>query len=116
MVGGQADTLKANPYFTALAADELHLRGLVARLNPREFEAELTGEFRAAERLIALCSRIIAEQGVRQVSPKGGETAHCLVAVRKNAQTHLRGLTALMQRADATLPVEDPELERLLGG
>jgi hypothetical protein len=115
LIPAQAGTIQANPYAQALNADELHVRGLIARLGPRSFADELVGEFEAARRLIAKCTRSIAARGVRVAGAQASEKAHPLIKVRANEQRHLRELVSLLQVADASVPVEDPELERLLG-
>jgi hypothetical protein len=111
---GQKDVEQTNPAARSMSEQESHLRRLAKLVGPKNFEEELTSEFRAAKRHIAKLRPFVE---VEPVVPgqRNSYTENPLTAVLVIEQRHHDGVAALLKAAKAAVPAGDDELAELLG-
>lgn len=111
---GQKGVEQTNPAARTMSEQHGHLRRLAKLVGPKNFETELTAEFRASKRHIAKIRPLVEEEPVVP-GQRNSYTENPLTAILVIEQRHHDGVAYLLKQAKSVVPAGDEELAELLG-
>lgn len=111
---GQKGVEQTNPAARTMSEQQGHLRRLAKLVGSKNFEEQLTSEFRASKRHIAKLRPFVESEPVVP-GQRNSYTENPRTAIFVIEQRHHDAVAYLLKQAKAAVPAGDEELAELLG-